>query len=95
MIKVIAVKRVREDKLQEVLRLTKEMVEKTVKEEGCISYEAYQDIKDPGKITMVEAWESQEDLDKHMNSDHFKRLVPLMADFSEGDSEVSILKRLF
>ncbi|WP_426347891.1 putative quinol monooxygenase [Alloiococcus sp. CFN-8] len=95
MIRVIASKRVKEDKLQEVLRITEELVRETVKEKGCISYEGYQDINDPQKIIILEAWESEEDLKAHQETDHFTRLVPMMGDMTEENYGVNILKKVF
>ena len=95
MIRVIASKRVKEDKLQEVLRLTEELVQETVKEKGCISYEAYQDINDPQKIIMLEAWENEEALKAHQESEHFRRLVPMMGEMTEENYGVNILKKVF
>ena len=95
MIKVVAVKKVKKDNHKEHEKLLKEMVQETLKEKGCISYGAYEDAKDCCKITILEEWESQEHLDCHMASEHFKRLVPQMTKLAEGPSDISILKKLF
>ena len=95
MIRVIASKKVKEDKLQEVLRLTEELVQETLKEKGCISYEAYQDINDSQKIVMLEEWESEEALKIHQESEHFRRLVPMMGKMTEENYGVNILKKIF
>ncbi len=95
MIKVVARSFVKADKLERSLELSKEMVEKTVKEEGCIKYELFQDIKDPKAIVIIEEWESEEDLSRHMDSEHFKRLIPQLNEYREKASEVNILKKLF
>jgi pentatricopeptide repeat protein len=95
MIKVVAKSYVKNEKLSKALELTKEMVEKTVKEEGCIRYELFQDIKDPNVMIFIEEWENEEALNKHMVSEHFKRIIPQLNEQREKASEVNICKKLF
>ncbi len=95
MIKVVAKSFAKPDKLDKILKLSAEMVEKTVKEEGCIKYELFQDIKAPEVLVIVEEWESEEALSRHMASEHFKRIVPQLNELREKASEVNILKKLF
>ncbi|MGE5630585.1 MAG: putative quinol monooxygenase [Caulobacteraceae bacterium] len=95
MIKVVAKSRAKSDKLDRILELSKEMVEKTVKEEGCIRYELFQDVKDPNTLIILEEWENEEALGRHMASEHFKRLVPQMNEFRERASEINICRKLF
>lgn len=94
MIKVMAKTYAKSDKLDRILELSREMVAETVKEDGCIKYELVQDIKDPCILIILEEWESQEALDKHMASEHFKRLVPQLNELRERPSEVSICRKL-
>jgi quinol monooxygenase YgiN len=95
MIKVVAKSFSKPDKLDEILKLTAEMVEKTVNEEGCIKYEAFQDIRAPEVIIIIEEWESQEALNRHMASEHFRRIVPKLNELRQKASEVNVLKKLF
>lgn len=94
MIKVVAKNSVDEDKIEEYLKLCKELVEETRKEEGCIKYEMYQDEKDPTILTIIEEWESKEALDKHMISEHFTRIVPMLGKFRTKKSDVNVYKKL-
>ncbi|MBK1813756.1 antibiotic biosynthesis monooxygenase [Clostridium sp. YIM B02505] len=94
MIKVVAKHYVVSDKIEELLELSKELVAATVKEEGCISYGMYQDIKDNTILTMIEEWESSEALKKHMESEHFKAIVPKMAGFMEKPAELNIYSKV-
>ena len=95
MIKVVAKSFAKPDKLDKILKLSAEMVEKTVKEEGCIKYELFQDIKAPEVLVIIEEWESEEALSRHMASEHFRRIVPQLNELREKASEVNILKKLF
>lgn len=95
MIKVVAKSLAKADKLDIILELSAELVEKTVKEEGCIKYELFQDMKNPNVMIFIEEWESEEALSKHMASEHFTRIVPQLNEMKEKASEINILKKLF
>lgn len=95
MIKVVAKSYAKEDKLDKILELSREMVENTVKEEGCIKYELFQDLKDSRVMIIIEEWESEEALNRHIVSEHFKRIIPLLNVLREKPSEMNICKKLF
>jgi quinol monooxygenase YgiN len=42
----------------------------TLAEEGCLRYDLFVDIDDPGKFTFFEEWASLEALEKHGQSAH-------------------------
>ncbi len=94
MIKVVAKNFIKKDKIEEVLEHIKELVAITVKEEGCIKYEIYQDEKDKSILTMIEEWESKEALNNHMASEHFKRIVPIIGAFAEKAGEINLYKKV-
>ena len=94
MIKVIAKSFTKENQIENVLELAKELVKATVQEEGCISYEMYQDEKDPKILIMVEEWETIEALNQHMASEHFTKIVPQMNEYRDQKSELNICKRV-
>lgn len=95
MIKVVAKSYAKDDMINRILELSKEMVEKTVKEEGCIKYELFQDVKNPKTLIIIEEWEDEEALSKHMASEHFKRIVPQLNVLREKASDVNICKKLY
>lgn len=53
-----------------------ELVEFSLKDKGCISYEAFLSLTSDNHIEIVETWEDEECLMAHSESEHFKRLVP-------------------
>lgn len=81
MIKVVSKGVFREKALQEVIALYQELIAETKKEQGCLSYELYQDIDNPCIMTMLETWENKACLDAHSVSDHFQRIVPEIGKF--------------
>ncbi|MGE5677362.1 MAG: putative quinol monooxygenase [Pseudomonadota bacterium] len=94
MLRVVAKSYAKEGKVEQILQLSKEMVEKTVLEEGCISYELFQDINDPRAMIILEEWESEEALNKHIESEHFKRIIPQLSELREGTSVVNRCKKV-
>jgi quinol monooxygenase YgiN len=94
MIKVIAKNFAKENKIEKVLELAKVLVETTVKEDGCIKYEMYQDEKNPSILIMIEEWETIEALNNHMSSEHFKQIVPQMSECMNQKPELNICKKV-
>ena len=90
MVTVVAKNTINLDKYDEVMALCKELVEETRKEEGCIKYEVHQDVNDKSVLTMIEAWESQASLDKHMQSEHFTRIVPLLGPLMVAETDMNV-----
>lgn len=59
------------------------LVGPTRKEPGCIEYNLHQDKSDPAQFLFYELGKSAEDLQKHMQSEHFKRFQSVLADSLE------------
>ena len=78
MLRVIAQDFIKLDRIEEVMPLYRELVEKTRAEPLCISYELCIDQKDPGHFVFLEAWPDRAALDAHCATEHFRRLVPLI-----------------
>ncbi|MEG0918811.1 MAG: putative quinol monooxygenase [Anaerovoracaceae bacterium] len=94
MITVIARNYADLDKMDIILELYEELVAETRAEKGCISYNLYADASANENLVMIEQWESKEDLDNHMNSEHFKRLVPETKKYMTKPVQVSIIEKL-
>lgn len=92
-IRVVAKCHVKPEKVQEFLGLCKKLVDKTVKEEGCIEYGLYQELQNPEILTMLEEWRDESSLDEHMKSSHFKEIFPLFSNCLEKETEVSVYKK--
>lgn len=61
-----------------VLPYYEELVYKTRQEPGCISYELTKDLKKEGHFLFLERWTDEDALNLHTQTEHFKRLVPLI-----------------
>ncbi|MBK5294118.1 MAG: antibiotic biosynthesis monooxygenase [Acidobacteriia bacterium] len=68
-----------EAELKEILQ---GFVAPTLKEDGCVHYDLFLDISDPGKFTFIEAWTSTDALEQHGKSSHITagraRMGPLL-----------------
>lgn len=94
MVKVVARNFAQEDKLNEIIKLYKELVDLTRKEKGCIKYELYEAEKDSTILTMIEEWESKEALEQHMKSKHFTRIVPILGKLMSRESDMNVYNKL-
>lgn len=74
MIKITAKHTVKENCIDELIIVLKELVEKSRLEEGCISYSLYKDIESDNVYTIIEEWQDAESLNNHFQNAHFKIL---------------------
>jgi quinol monooxygenase YgiN len=62
-------------KRKEVLQTLLSMIEAIRQEKGCRSYQVFQDIANENVFSLVQEWETREDLEHHMRSDRFSVLL--------------------
>jgi len=74
---------VRPDKRHDFMESIRGMLGPTRIERGCISYCLYEDIENNNTFTLVEEWETRDDLEKHVRTDNYRRLLELMDLLSE------------
>jgi len=65
----------RPEKRKEVMQTLLSMVEPTLQEKGCLSYQVFQGIKDENVFSLIKEWETREDLDRHLRTDRFGVLL--------------------
>jgi quinol monooxygenase YgiN len=58
-------------------------------EEGCITYQLYQNEADPTDFAFIEEWTSDEDLAALFSSDHFKNASERGAELVRGTTGYS------
>ena len=63
------------EKQLEVTQTLLGMIEPTGKETGCLSYAVFCDIEDNNRFSLLEEWETREDLDQHIKSQRFGVLL--------------------
>lgn len=71
------------EKQLEVTQTLLSMIEPTGKEPGCLNYAVFCDIEDKNRFSLLEEWESREDMDQHIRSNRFGVLLGTKALLSE------------
>ena len=92
--KLIAKKLIKEGKVTDAIKLYEELVQFSRKEEGCLAYDLFQDEKDSSILAVIEEWESKEALEKHTNSQHFTKLVPMLGELTEEKLGMNIYNKI-
>lgn len=83
-----------EDKTEQFKAIVETLIKETRKENGCISYNLYQDIKNQNILTFFEEWKSKNSLDRHMETKHFKDIAPKLRKLQKEDSIVNIYNNI-
>jgi quinol monooxygenase YgiN len=65
----------RKEALGDVLRLTAELRSKSLAEPGCLGYEVFRPIDDPGGLLLLERYRDGAALESHRSSGHYRDLV--------------------
>ena len=63
------------EKQKEVMQTLLSMIEPAGKEKGCLSYDVFCDLEDNHVFSLIEEWETREDLDYHIRSERFSVLL--------------------
>jgi quinol monooxygenase YgiN len=63
------------EKQLELTQTLLSMIEPTGREAGCLSYAVFCDIEDKNRFSLLEEWETREDLDHHFRSHRFGALL--------------------
>jgi len=69
------------------------MLKPTRAQQGCRLYELYES-NDRGLFYFYEEWESQDALDRHTTTPHYKQLAQSVRNLLEGAFEVDVLDSL-
>ncbi|MCJ8342687.1 MAG: antibiotic biosynthesis monooxygenase [Cetobacterium sp.] len=77
MIRLVVTIKLKEGKKDEYLKIVQEMYRETRKEKGCMEYHCCE-TENPELLYFIELWENEETLENHINSEHFKKFVPLL-----------------
>lgn len=78
MLKVIAEDFIKVESIEIVRPLYNKLIQATKLEPLCVAYDLYVDEKDAGHFIFIEEWPDHAALNAHCESEHFKRLVPMI-----------------
>ena len=70
-----------------ITRLLRSLIEPIQSETGCISCRLYREPKNPDVLTWVEEWRTRDDLDRHLRSQRFTRILAAL-DMADAEPEV-------
>ncbi len=59
-----------------LVKAATELVSMSLRDKGCIDYDLFASATNDDRMMIVETWRSEDDLKDHMESEHFKRIVP-------------------
>lgn len=90
-LKIVAIIKVKPQAVKDIMPIFEKIVSGSQKEEGCIYYNLHQDTKDSTRFVMLEEWKSQDAIDFHNNTEHFKAFKEAAKDKIES-SEVTVIK---
>ena len=63
------------EKQKELLQTLQAISASTRKFKGCMSSNVFKDMENENAFSLIEKWETQEDLDNHLRSDEFSALL--------------------
>ena len=75
MITIIADFDVKNDCVDEFIKLARECTMNTKKEAGCLSYKVFDGYCDKSKFTFIEEWANELAIEKHNEMPHFKKFI--------------------
>jgi quinol monooxygenase YgiN len=65
---------------KEIAAALSALVEPTMAEDGCLSYQLFTSAADPATFITVETWRSQADLDAHLRTPHVRQVLSAAGD---------------
>lgn len=71
--------------------VAKELVTESRKEEGCISYNLYEDIDNENILTFIEEWKDEDAIKFHRETVHYTKIIPELLNLRE-DKETNLYK---
>lgn len=91
MINVLATIQVKEDKVEDFLKIFRTVVPDVLREQGCLEYKPAVDVDsglpvqeaDPNVVTIIEKWESLDDLHAHLQAPHMESYRERVQDIVE------------
>lgn len=75
MITAVGICRAKEQQEDELGQRMSELLAPTRREPGCVSYDLYRSNADPAVWMLLECWQSERDLDAHIQSPHFRAFL--------------------
>jgi len=81
---------IKPEKVDAFLAATKDLIEKSRAEEGCVSYSLYQDPQDKTKFLFFEEWKNQAAVDFHFATEHFGKFGETLEECASAPAVITI-----
>jgi quinol monooxygenase YgiN len=79
------------DRREEALRIVRSLLGPTSAEPGCLNCGCYADAQNEKTLCYVEDWQTEEDLERHIRSDDYRKFLALI-DLSSEPPELKFHK---
>lgn len=87
---VVAIFRVKPGHEETVETMFRSVIDTTLAEEGCISYQLNRDTADPARFVWTEEWETLELLEQHLAASHITELFANLPEFIESSDVIKL-----
>jgi quinol monooxygenase YgiN len=67
---------------------SKDLISSTRQEKGCISYDLYNNTENKDELIMLEKWNDRDSLNKHMETEHFKKFGSTLEQFLTKEIQI-------
>lgn len=94
MVQVVAHNYINPEDVDKAMPFFKGLVEGTASEPGYISYQLFQDLKEPGHFIMIEQWDNADCLGPHSQTENFKTNARGLKPYTAKPAEVHVLKKV-
>ena len=94
MLGLIAFVPVQEGKVDEAIRMIRELMAKVAGEEGTLSYTLNRSNKDPNTLVMMERYKDKAALDFHSSTPHFKEFSSKLPPILAGKPEINVMEEI-
>ena len=81
---------IKSEKVDAFIAATKDLIEKSRAEEGCVSYSLYQDPQDKTKFLFFEVWKNQDAVDFHFATEHFRKFGETLGECASEEAVITI-----
>jgi quinol monooxygenase YgiN len=78
------------ERIKDIVELARSMFSPSRAEAGCITYNFYEDRGAENSFLFFEEWKSQEAIDEHFQTPHFKQFMEKFQDMIQGQPEIKI-----
>jgi quinol monooxygenase YgiN len=79
----------------EIFKATaKPLIDGSRAEAGNISYDLFEDVKNPNVLTFIEKWKDDAAIEFHNNTPHFTQTIVKLAALVDGEMDVTVYSQV-